>query len=112
FTANQKKKSQTIRSNSQQERRDRSNGGCSEGVLDGGDERGRSGGAQGPGRTLPLELRAAVHPQGGQGQRRRRLAGQEAACLRGGGSGEEESGEGRGGVEDGHVHQLLEHQLV
>uniref|UniRef100_J3M1R6 Uncharacterized protein n=1 Tax=Oryza brachyantha TaxID=4533 RepID=J3M1R6_ORYBR len=86
------------------------NGGCSEGVVDGGDERGRGGGAQGPGGALPLELRAAVHPPRRQGQRRRSIAGQEAA--RGGGGGAEESGERRGGAEDGHVPQLLGSQLV
>jgi len=80
-------------------------GGRSEGVVDGGDERGRRGGAQGPGGALPLELRAAVHPPGRQGQRSQLRAGQEAGA---GAGGEEAGGQGRGGgVEDGHVPQLL-----
>lgn len=82
--------------------------GCGEGVVDGGDERGRGGGPQGPVRPLPLELRAAVDPPGRQGQRARRpLAGQESACSCRGGRGEEEGGQGRRGDEDGHVPQLL-----
>uniref|UniRef100_A0ACD5V1X6 Uncharacterized protein n=1 Tax=Avena sativa TaxID=4498 RepID=A0ACD5V1X6_AVESA len=87
--------------------RRRRDGWCSEGVVDGGDKRGRRGGTQGPGRSLPLELRDQVHPPGSQGQRPRRyLAGQEAAFppLLG--------GEGRGGAEDGDVPQLLGTQLV
>jgi hypothetical protein len=74
-------------------RRRREDGRCSQGIVDGGDERGRGGGAQGPGRTLPLKLHAEVsqvHPPGrqGQGQRpQRRLAGQEAASRLGAGVG-------------------------
>ncbi|XBI59710.1 hypothetical protein VPH35_040730 [Triticum aestivum] len=84
--------------------------------MDGGDERGRRGGAQGPGRALPLELRAQVHPQDRQGQSkcpRWRLTEHEAAsgvCCSGGG--EAASGEGRGGAEDRHVPRLLGSQLL
>jgi hypothetical protein len=77
--------------------------------VDGGDERRRSRGAQGPGRPLPLELRAAVHPPHRQGQRAQLLvAGQEI----GAGRGEETGRQGRGGVEDRHVPQLLGAQLA
>uniref|UniRef100_A0A8R7TNP8 Uncharacterized protein n=1 Tax=Triticum urartu TaxID=4572 RepID=A0A8R7TNP8_TRIUA len=88
-------------------------GWSSEGFVDGGDGRGRRGGAQGPGRALPLELCPQVHPSDSQGKgqrprRRRRLARQEAASdLCGGSDGEAASRQGRGGAEDGHVPQLL-----
>jgi hypothetical protein len=52
-------------------------GRCGKGVMDGGDERGRSGGAQGPGRTVPLELRSAIHPPDRQGQRSERLVARQ-----------------------------------
>jgi hypothetical protein len=81
--------------------------------VDGGHERGRRGGAQGPGWPLPLELRAAVRPPHRQGQRPqqpRRAAGQGAGP---GGGVEEAAGQGRrgGGDEDRHVPQLLGTQL-
>jgi hypothetical protein len=85
----------------------RANGGRGEGFVGGGDERRRSGGAQVPGRTLPLELqlRAAVHPSDRQGQRPQLLiAGQQAGA---GDDGAEAGGQGRRGVEDRHVPQLL-----
>jgi hypothetical protein len=83
-------------------------------VVDGGHERGRRGGAQGPGRPLPLELRAAVRPphrQGQRAQRLRRAAGQGPGP--GGGEGAA-GGQGRrgGGLEDRHVPQLLGTQLT
>jgi hypothetical protein len=72
--------------------------------MDGGHERGRSGSPQRPGRTLPLELRAAIHPPDRQGQRSELLvAGQEVGAV----GGDEDGRQGRGGVEDGHVPQLL-----
>ena len=85
------------------EKRGGGDGGRSEGVVDGGHERGRRGGAQGPGGPLPLEQRAAIHPPGRQGQRSQLRAGKEA----GPGGGEEASGQGGGGDEDSHVPQLL-----
>jgi hypothetical protein len=81
------------------------NGRSSEGFMDGGNERRGGGGPQGPGRTLPLELRASVHPPDDQGQRPQLLiAGQEAGA---GDNREEAGGQGRGGVEERHVPQLL-----
>jgi hypothetical protein len=72
--------------------------------MDGGDERGRSGGAQRPGWALSLELRPAIHPPDRQGQRSELLvAGQEVGAV----GGDEDGRQGRGGVEDGHVPQLL-----
>ena len=78
--------------------------------MDGGDERGRGGGAQGPGGPMPLELRAAVRPPDRQGQRAQqpRRAGQEAGPAGGDDGGDETGGQGRGGGdEDRHVPQLL-----
>jgi hypothetical protein len=81
-------------------------GGRGKGFMDGSDDRRRSGGSQGPGRPVPVELRAAVHPPNRQGQQRPRLlvAGQQG----GAGRGDEARG---GGDEDRHVPQLLGTQL-
>jgi hypothetical protein len=78
--------------------------------MDGGDDRGRGGGPQTPVRSLPNELRDAVHPTDRQGQRPQLLvAGQQAGASD---VGAEAGGQGRGGgVENGHVPQLLGPQL-
>jgi hypothetical protein len=76
--------------------------------MDGSDGRGGRRSPQGPGRSLPLELRAAVDPPERQGQRAQLLVADQEA---GTGGGDEAGRQGRGWVEDRHVPQLLGPQL-
>lgn len=90
--------------------------------MGGGDERRHRGGAQGPGRPVPLELRvpaggaaAEAARQEASGRRERLSRPRQrarAACfcslgLRRGGEEESQAAAGGGGAPDGHVPQQL-----